>query len=58
MALRDDGQVVGSVSGGCIEDNLIVRLREQGMPARAEAVQYGVTREQGCEVDRRERPVW
>lgn len=46
MALRDDGQVVGSVSGGCIEDNLIVRLREQGMPERVETVQYGVTREQ------------
>ena len=27
MALRDDGQVAGSVSGGCIEDDLIYRLR-------------------------------
>jgi xanthine dehydrogenase accessory factor len=34
MALRDDGQVVGSVSGGCIEDDLIRRLR-QGDPAFA-----------------------
>ena len=25
MALRDDGLVVGSVSGGCVEDDLIVR---------------------------------
>jgi len=25
MALRDDGAVVGSVSGGCIEDELIHR---------------------------------
>jgi xanthine dehydrogenase accessory factor len=32
MALRDDGQVAGSVSGGCIEDDLIYRLR-QGDPA-------------------------
>jgi len=28
MALRDDGQVAGSVSGGCIEDDLIYRLRK------------------------------
>jgi len=46
LALRDDGLVLGSVSGGCIEDNLILRVREQGMPARPEWVQYGVTREQ------------
>lgn len=26
MALRDDGQVAGSVSGGCIEDDLIARV--------------------------------
>lgn len=46
LALRDDGQVLGSVSGGCIEDSLIDRIREQGMPLKAEWVQYGVTREQ------------
>ena len=28
MALRDDGQVAGSVSGGCIEDDLVYRLRK------------------------------
>ncbi|WP_195846517.1 XdhC family protein, partial [Bordetella pertussis] len=27
LAVRDDGQVVGSVSGGCIEDDLIARAR-------------------------------
>jgi len=46
LALREDGLIVGSVSGGCIEDNLIVKMREQGMPKRPEWVQYGVTREQ------------
>lgn len=34
MVLRDDGQVSGSVSGGCIEDDLIDRLRN-GDPAFA-----------------------
>ena len=27
MIIRDDGQIAGSVSGGCIEDDLIARLR-------------------------------
>ena len=27
MALRDDGRVQGSVSGGCIEDDLVARMR-------------------------------
>jgi len=46
LALRADGQVYGSVSGGCIEDNLIERVREQGMLLKPEWVQYGVSREQ------------
>jgi len=46
LALREDGQLFGSVSGGCIEDDLIARVREQGMPLQAGLVQYGVTREQ------------
>ena len=28
MALRDDGRVQGSVSGGCIEDDLGARMRD------------------------------
>jgi xanthine dehydrogenase accessory factor len=46
LAIRSDGLVLGSVSGGCIEDDLIARIRTQGMPDKAELVQYGVTREQ------------
>lgn len=48
MALREDGRCVGSVSGGCIEDDLIHRYTSaygngaiaQGAP---ELVRYGVT---------------
>jgi xanthine dehydrogenase accessory factor len=48
MALRNDGQVVGSVSGGCIEDDLIHRYTQayggQGMHAKPpEVVRYGVS---------------
>jgi xanthine dehydrogenase accessory factor len=44
LAVRDDGLVVGSVSGGCIEDDLIDRTRRLGMTqTRCEAVTYGVS---------------
>ncbi|WP_295856268.1 XdhC family protein [uncultured Xylophilus sp.] len=48
MALREDGAVVGSVSGGCIEDDLIDRYaRRGGLQHDADAppalVRYGVT---------------
>ena len=44
LAVRDDGHVVGSVSGGCIEDDIIDRVRREGMTTqRCEAVTYGVS---------------
>jgi xanthine dehydrogenase accessory factor len=47
LALRDDGLVVGSVSGGCIEDDLIDRVRQRGIEqTRPEAVKYGITAEE------------
>jgi xanthine dehydrogenase accessory factor len=47
VAIRDDGQVVGSVSGGCVEDDLIERIRNRSVAARnPELVTYGVTNEE------------
>ncbi|ONC11395.1 XdhC family protein [Burkholderia pseudomallei] len=48
LAVRDDGLVVGSVSGGCIEDDLIARVQASGIAhwTRPEAVKYGVTAEE------------
>ena len=47
MALAEDGSVVGSVSGGCIEDDLIARHSRVGGQAMPEGaprlVRYGVT---------------
>jgi xanthine dehydrogenase accessory factor len=44
LAVRDDGLVVGSVSGGCIEDDIVYRMRREGMSTgKAEAVTYGVS---------------
>jgi xanthine dehydrogenase accessory factor len=47
LAVRDDGLVVGSVSGGCIEDDLIDRVRQKGIEQTLpEAVKYGITAEE------------
>ncbi|HEY4298871.1 MAG TPA: XdhC family protein, partial [Paraburkholderia sp.] len=44
LVVRDDGVVAGSVSGGCIEDDLIDRVRRDGvMPSRPQAVRYGIS---------------
>ncbi len=42
MAMRDDGIIVGSVSGGCIEDDLVAR-REQYTGAKPVYESYGVS---------------
>lgn len=47
MIIRDDGQVAGSVSGGCIEDDLISRVaRGELALRRPEVTVYGQTAEE------------
>jgi xanthine dehydrogenase accessory factor len=47
MIIRDDGQVAGSVSGGCIEDDLIGRVARGELALRLpEATTYGQTAEE------------
>ena len=44
LAVRDDGLVEGSVSGGCIEVDLVERVRREGLTAtKPEVVTYGVS---------------
>jgi xanthine dehydrogenase accessory factor len=44
MAIRADGMVVGSVSGGCIEDDLIATVREKGITrTQPEVITYGIS---------------
>jgi xanthine dehydrogenase accessory factor len=45
VAIREDGQVVGSVSGGCVEDDLIEKVRARAVAALPQLVTYGVTNE-------------
>jgi xanthine dehydrogenase accessory factor len=48
LALRDDARVVGSVSGGCVEDDLIDRVRRGERVATPSLVTYGVTKEEAA----------
>ncbi|MES2048169.1 MAG: XdhC family protein [Pseudomonadota bacterium] len=44
LVICEDGSVVGSVSGGCIEDDLIERVRNEGIVRTTpEIVTYGIT---------------
>ena len=44
LAICDDGTVIGSVSGGCIEDDLIERVRTHGIQRTVpEIVSYGIS---------------
>jgi len=46
LAVREDGLVVGSVSGGCIEDDIVERSRREGAyVSRPQTVTYGVSAE-------------
>lgn len=54
LAVRDDGVVSGSVSGGCVEDDLITQTRAPQDPTPASAAQrpsmlaYGVSKEEAA----------
>jgi xanthine dehydrogenase accessory factor len=48
LAMRDDGLVVGSVSGGCVEDDLIDRVRHGERVGKPSLVTYGVTKEEAA----------
>ena len=47
VAIREDGLVTGSVSGGCVEDDLIEKVRARSVAkAGPEVITYGVTNEE------------
>lgn len=47
MVIRDDGQVAGSVSGGCIEDDLIDRVKRGELALRLpQLTSYGASAEE------------
>jgi len=49
LALRDDGAVLGSVSGGCVEDDLMGRMAAGEFAGSSPfLLRYGVTREEAA----------
>ena len=49
LAIRQDGQVAGSVSGGCVEDDLIRRVQTEILTkATPEMVVYGVSQQEAA----------
>lgn len=45
MVIRSDGLLEGSVSGGCIEDDLVRRIRDGERVRGVQLVRYGVSKE-------------
>src|SRR5439155_22547602 len=44
VAIRGDGQIVGSVSGGCVEDDLVEKIKTEAIAAqKPELLTYGIT---------------
>ena len=44
LVIRDDGHVIGSVSGGCVEDDLIDKVKQKALAAgKPEVTTYGVS---------------
>ena len=49
LAIRADGQIAGSVSGGCVEDDLIRRVQTEILTRNTpEMVVYGVTQQEAA----------
>jgi xanthine dehydrogenase accessory factor len=48
LAVRDDGVVSGSVSGGCVEDDLIARVKSGERNAVPSMIAYGVTKDEAA----------
>ena len=48
LCVRDDGLVVGSVSGGCVEDDLIDRVRRGERTDQPTEITYGVSADEAA----------
>ena len=46
LAIRDDGRISGSVSGGCVEDDLILRATRDEYTATPRHLTYGVSKDE------------
>lgn len=45
LVVREDGHLIGSVSGGCIEDDLADKARNHALPSTPSIMEYGISRD-------------
>lgn len=45
LVVREDGHLIGSVSGGCIEDDLADKARDKTLPKTPTIMEYGIRRD-------------
>ena len=48
LALRDDGRVEGSVSGGCIEDDLLANPPHHDPQQHCQIISYGLSKQESA----------
>ena len=48
LAVREDGAVSGSVSGGCVEDDLIARVKAGERSGAPSMIAYGISKEEAA----------
>lgn len=46
LVVREDGHLVGSVSGGCVEDDLADKARHGQLPTTPSLIEYGVDKDE------------
>jgi xanthine dehydrogenase accessory factor len=46
LVVREDGHLIGSVSGGCIEDDLADKARNHELPTTPSIMEYGISRDE------------
>ena len=46
LVVREDGHLIGSVSGGCIEDDLADKARNHELPKMPSIMEYGISRDE------------
>ena len=45
LVVREDGHLIGSISGGCIENDLADKAHDQALPKKPSIIEYGISRE-------------
>ena len=50
LAIRDDGHMVGSVSGGCVEGDVVANALELFDDPKVKIIDYGITNDTAWEV--------